>query len=171
ANSLETAELCKKYYNSHVDEIIHLAVDENLFYPRERDNPTKLVLTSTAGKRHKGSHLLGEIQTVLNHGHGHYFILDMKCDLDEEAKWFKHVDMFILLSSHEGFAYSVLEAMCADLPVITGPHGIGYELQDKGIINVLEEDRLWDTREVVKEIKRVFDEDKNNKIFHRLDGR
>jgi hypothetical protein len=163
ANSLETADLCKKYYNSHVDEIIHLAVDEDLFYPKARSNHARVILTSTAGKRHKGSHLIGEIQALLGYEYSPYVITDMRCDLDRESSWFRHVDMFMLLSTHEGFAYSVLEAMCANLPVITGPHGIAYEWQNEGIISVLEEDKLWDTEEVVKEIKRIFDEDKEPK--------
>jgi hypothetical protein len=163
ANSLETAELCKEYYNSRVDELIHLAVDENLFYPRERTNPARIILTSTAGKHHKGGHLVDKIQTTLNNYDNHHFVIDMRCDLDKEDKWFKNADMFILLSTHEGFAYSILEAMCADLPVITGPHGIGYELKDEDVITVLEENRLWNVGEIVKQIKRIFDEGKKSK--------
>jgi len=133
ANSLETANLCKQYYNSHVDEIIYLAVDENIFWPRIKNKEHNIILTSTANKHHKGYNTIKQLQSLYKNK---YKLIDMNCPLNEEASLFKQADLFLLLSIHEGFAYSVLEAMCANLPIITGKHGIAYEIRNKNIITI-----------------------------------
>jgi hypothetical protein len=156
ANSIQTKELCEKYYNSRIDEIIYPAVDENLYYPREKKTAGLVVLTSTAGKRDKGAHVIGNIDTILGLQSRQHFVKDMKCALDEEISWFKDADIFVLLSIHEGFAYSILEAMCANLPVITGPHGIGYDLRNEGVIVVLDENDLWYPALIAEKIRDVL---------------
>ena len=155
ANSLETKELCEKYYNAEIDELIYLAVDEDLYRPSARGGKDKIILTSTARKPHKGSHMISTIKSLLPTG---YKIVDMDCGLDDEPNEFRVADMFMLLSTHEGFAYSVLEAMCANLPVLTGPHGIAYELNHKNVegFKVLSEDVLWDARVVVDWLIKLF---------------
>jgi hypothetical protein len=152
ANSLETKQLCEKYYGSRIDELIYLAVDADLYYPpKNRIGDKKIILTSTAGKAHKGSGIIQLVNSLLPKN---YVVKDMNCKLNEECDVFKTADMFMLLSEHEGFAYSVLEAMCANLPVLTGPHGIAYELSDTKIngLKVLSDNSLRNVSSIVNSI-------------------
>lgn len=156
ANSLETKQLCERYYGSRIDELIYLAVDADLYYPRtERVEDRKIVLTSTAGKSHKGSKIIQKISNLLSEEYG---VIDMDCGLDKEYDVFRSADMFLLLSTHEGFAYSVLEAMCANLPVLTGSHGIAYELKNKNIkgLEVLSEYNLRNVNFIVNSIIKLL---------------
>lgn len=153
ANSLETSDLCKKYYNSRIDDIIHLAVDESFYYPSNRNAGPKIILTTTAKKYNKGQHVIEKIKHLYPR---HFKVVDMDCAIGNEAGLFKIAYMFVLLSIHEGFAYSVLEAMCANLPVITGPHGLGYEMVGKNVIDILPENKLWDAVAVSDKILEIL---------------
>ena len=159
ANSIETFTLCKKYYGRECDEIIHLAVDEDKYYdPIEKFGFTpKTVLTTTAKKGNKGYHILGKLNDYLKKDE--IKIHDMNCKLDEEYFEFRDADMFILLSKHEGFAYSILEAMSANLPVLASPHGIGFDMKDLGVIDIIEESNMWNIPIIAEKIKEILSRD------------
>lgn len=145
ANSLQTQLLCQRYYGCK-SEVIRLAVDESKYWP-PIPHTGKRWLTTTAKKPHKGSRVMPFVKWLLPPS---IELVTMDCAVGDEADVFRSVDGFLLLSTHEGFAFSVLEAMAANLPVVCGNHGIAYEL---GHINVLDDVSLRRPNAVVRAIK------------------
>ena len=160
ANSLETATLCKQYYKSNVDEIIYLAVDQDLYYPRTH-NSDKVILTATDNKGHKGNTAtINQVKVLLPKD---YRIINIHCGVGEEHNTFKQAGMFMLLSTHEGFAYSVLEAMCSNAKVLTGKHGIAYELQHTDIIETINDGDMNDAKFIVNKLTDMFNKEYNSR--------
>lgn len=145
ANSLQTQVLCERLYGCK-SEVIRLAVDESKYWPPIPHTGTRW-LTTTANKPHKGSRVMPFVKWLLPSS---IELVNLDCPVGQEAEVFRSVDGFLLLSTHEGFAYSVLEAMAANLPVVCGNHGIAYEL---GHITVLDDVDLRRPNVIVRAVK------------------
>jgi hypothetical protein len=136
ANSNITAKRVLDYYKQYVPQVIHIAVHEDKYWPKiERNDGKFRILTSTAGARHKGRHLLDAIRQNIEDKvqsnyipQNHVEIIDLSCGLDKEYEQFRKADAFMLCSVHEGFGISFLEAMCANLPILVTNVGLANDL-------------------------------------------
>ena len=148
-NSLQTKILCERQYGVQ-SELVHLAVDESLFWPPIPHSGVRW-LTATAKKKHKGSRVIPLVKWLLPKSMEMH---TMSCPLDQEPDEFRAANGFMLLSTHEGFAYSVLEAMAANLPVVCGNHGIAYEL---GNLTVLDDRSLRHPLRIIRALERALE--------------
>jgi hypothetical protein len=152
-NSLETKTLCRKYYDIDVPDTIYLAVDEDEYYPSTATS-NNVVLTASAGKSHKGRRLAREVADLAPD----LVVRNLDCPIGSEADWFRGANVFMHLSTHEGFAFSILEAMAANLPIVVTPHGIAYELAQQSIpgVYIVPETRMDDTEFVHEQLRRAL---------------
>ncbi len=161
-NSDQTIALCKQYYDLDIPDKIWLAVDEDRYAP-PIETARPIALTATAGKGHKGHRRLKKLAKRLDGIDFH----NLDCGLDEEFAEFRRTDVFVHLSKHEGFAYSVLEAMAANAAVVVTPHGIAYELQHLDIpgIYIVPEAEMNNLTRVAELVQRAVREPRETRAW------
>ncbi len=152
ANSGETALLCREVYGSRVDEILPLAVDESRYWPPEPAGELPLVLMA-AKSRHKGAGLVEPLRRELE---GRFELELLDCPVGEEPAAFRRAQIFVNLSTHEGFCYALLEALAADCTALTTAHGLGYDLAGSGVVTVIDEADARDARRVARRIEEAW---------------
>ncbi|MGG3309614.1 glycosyltransferase family 4 protein [Paenibacillus lautus] len=150
-NSKDTQKL---YKNRKQDEVLHLPVDRDLFFPAEKEKEPTILFVGALDSRKRGrllrnlyvSNIKKEIPNCK---------LWMVCNRDESidgvtyfnnltnealASLYRKAHIFCMPSTYEGFGLPYLEAMASGTLVVTTPNPGADEILDNGKYGVIVKD-------------------------------
>ncbi len=118
------------YHNRGDAPVLLHGIDHNLFTPRKASPDAKPTILHCASEWRKGHHIIPQLVERLPQFN--FEFLDAK--IGEEPEKFARGDMFIHISCSEGNAYSCLEAMSCNLPMVVTNVGLFEKDVDSSVV-------------------------------------